>query len=416
MLKWQYNLERMVSILPTYLTKDLISKATFALSEREYSDRSIEYITLTWKNYQKFCNNKGYAEYSPKNTTEFIESLYTHVPPFKQPTINRKIANMKLLELFVENGTWEKGLLHPLPELSSDFIACLKAQDERLVKKYHSESSRSTMHEYISNVLRFFQTLGITTPNEITSEHISQYLLTINGHAKSTIRCELSRLRHFFSDMYALGYFPKDFSNQIPQYNLGQSQSIIKIWNSDEIQKVLEVVDKSSPKGKRDAAFITIAVELGVRSKDISDLKLADIDWEDCSISFVQSKTKKPNILPLSERLGLAIIEYLQIRPQTECEYLFVNLNPPYDKMKSFNKAFLRYVRRSGVKIPANAHHGLHSLRATVATKMLSADISPDIIYPFLGHSDRNTLHSYLRLDIENLRECALSFEDGELI
>ena len=73
-------------------------------------------------------------------------------------------------------------------------------------------------------------------------------------------------------------------------------------------------------------------------------------------------------------------------------------------------------MRRSGIKIPTNAHHGLHSLRATVATKMLSADISPDIIYPFLGHSDRNTLNSYLRLDIENLRECALSFEDGELI
>ncbi len=48
--------------------------------------------------------------------------------------------------------------------------------------------------------------------------------------------------------------------------------------------------------------FITIAAELGVRSKDICNLKLSDIDWELCSISFVQSKTGKPNTLPLSEK------------------------------------------------------------------------------------------------------------------
>ena len=163
-------------------------------------------------------------------------------------------------------------------------------------------------------------------------------------------------------------------------------------------------------------AFITIAAELGVRSKDICNLKLSDIDWELCSISFVQSKTGKPNTLPLSEKVGSAIIDYLHIRPQTKCEYLFVSLNPPYGKMKSIHSAFHRYVARSGVKVPIHAHHGLHSLRATVATKLLSADVSPDIIFSFLGHSDRESLGHYIRLDIENLRECALSFEDGDLL
>ena len=84
--------------------------------------------------------------------------------------------------------------------------------------------------------------------------------------------------------------------------------------------------------------------------------------------------------------------------------------------MNSFNAAFEKYVYRSGVKIPVNAHHGLHSLRATVATKLLAANVNPDTIFSFVGHSDRESLNSYLRLDIENLREYALSFEDGELI
>lgn len=36
--------------------------------------------------------------------------------------------------------------------------------------------------------------------------------------------------------------------------------------------------------------------------------------------------------------------------------------------------------------------------------------------FSFLGHSDRESLGHYIRLDIENLRECALSFEDGDLL
>ncbi|CAN4046775.1 Bacterial mobilisation domain-containing protein, partial [Dysosmobacter welbionis] len=58
-------------------------------------------------------------------------------------------------------------------------------------------------------------------------------------------------------------------------------------------------------------------------------------------------KTGKPNTLPLSEKVGSAIIDYLHIRPQTKCEYLFVSLNPPYGKMKSIHSAFHRYVARS---------------------------------------------------------------------
>lgn len=41
-------------------------------------------------------------------------------------------------------------------------------------------------------------------------------------------------------------------------------------------------------------------------------------------------------------------------------------------------------------KVPIHAHHGLHSLRATVATKLLSADVSPDIIFHFLAIRTEN--------------------------
>lgn len=398
------------------LIEDLIAEGTVILKEQGYSMRSSEYTLLTWSQFQEFCTKKGYKIYVSSHRDEFIKELGNHTPPFKQSTIDRKAGSMKMLDLLATKGSWEKGMLNPLQELLPEFSVFLDAQEKYLAKTGYSECTQKTMRDHVSVVLRYFQKIGVAKLAELNGLHISEYLLTLRGHAKSTVRCELSRIRKFLSYLYLLGYTSENLASHVPEYHLGQAQSMIKIWESDEINTVLETVDRTNPKGKRDYAFIIIAAELGVRSKDICDLKLSDIDWELCSISFVQSKTRRPNTLPLSERVGSAIIDYLHIRPQTDCEYLFVNLKPPYDKMKSIHSTFHRYVARSKVKVSVNAHHGLHSLRATVATKLLSAGVSPDVIYSFLGHSDREALGHYIRLDIENLRECALAFEDGDLI
>lgn len=402
--------------MPKKSIQNFITEAEDILRKQEYSDKNSKAIMYTWRKFQNFCEMKGYKHYASSYRDEFITELSRSVPPLKPATIHRKTSEMKMLELFAQNGTWEKGELNPLPELSTEFSGYLIEQDNLLSKNGYSESSRKTMYKQVHLILRFFQNADVTKFSEMNESLISSYLLTLKGHAKSTMRGELSRLRVFLSYLYLLEYTTVDFSIHVPQYAQGQSQSMVKIWKSDEINKVLETVDRSSPKGKRDAAIIAIAAELAVRSSDIRNLKLSDIDWELCSISFTQSKTRKPNVLPLSEKVGAMIIDYLRVRPQTDSEYLFVSMNPPYDKMKTFASSFQRYVHRSGVSIPCNAHHGLHSLRATVATKLLSADVSPDIISSFLGHSDRETLNRYIRLDINNLRECALSFEDGELI
>ena len=359
-------------MLPNKLIKDLIDKGAVILKEQGYSIRSSEYTLLTWKQFQEFCTKRGYETYLPSHKDEFIAELGKFTPPLRQSTIDRKAGSMKMLNLLATKGTWEKGMLNPLQELLPEFSSFLDAQDEYLTKTGYSECTRETMRDYISVVMRHFQNAGITKLAELNGSHISAYLLTLRGHAKSTLRCELSRLRKFLSYLYLLGYTSENLAPHVPEYRLGQAQSIIKIWKSDEINAVLDTVNRASPKGKRDYAFITIAAELGVRSKDICDLKLSDIDWDLCSISFVQSKTSKPNTLPLSEKVGLAIIDYLRIRPQTECEYLFVSLNPPYGKMKSIHSAFHRYVARSGVKVPIHAHHGLHSLRATVPASTTS--------------------------------------------
>lgn len=397
--------------------QSVIDDAVVALCSRnDYTEKVKTYVQISWRQYAEFCQHRGYIQYEPTHFEEFLESHRHGDKSWKSSTLERKLGNLKMLDLYFRRGGWERGQMNPPIELPPEFEEFLDKQDTFLIKTNHSDCSRATMRKSVAFIMRYFLTNGIKHLSEIDNAHISAYLLTLNGHAKSTVRGELSHLRMFLIYLQMFGYTEDNLATRVPNYRLGCGHSLVKIWESDEISKILDSVDRSNPKGKRDYAMMFIASELGVRCSDICNLRLTDIDWERCCISFVQSKTRNPNVLPLSEKLGNSIIDYLKVRPKTESEYLFVSLNPPYDRVKAFSSSFQKYVMRSGVKVSREAHYGLHSLRATVATKLLSVNVSPDVIFSFLGHTDRNTLSHYIRLDIENLRACALSFEGGELI
>jgi integrase len=81
------------------------------------------------------------------------------------------------------------------------------------------------------------------------------------------------------------------------------------------LRKLLKVIDRTSPRGKRDYAILLLASRLGLRSGDIRTLKLDDLQWDTATIEIRQSKTGGPLCLPMSEDIGKALIhDYLQGR------------------------------------------------------------------------------------------------------
>ncbi len=65
------------------------------------------------------------------------------------------------------------------------------------------------------------------------------------------------------------------------------------------------------------------------------------------------------------------------------------------------------YMRKAGIA-KGNKKRGLHSMRHTLATKLLKSSTSLHLISDILGHSTMESTNTYLKIDIEKLRECAL--------
>ena len=99
----------------------------------------------------------------------------------------------------------------------------------------------------------------------------------------------------------------------------------------EEVENLLESIPKNTKVEIRDYTIILIAARLGLRISDILNIKLKDIDWQNHKLNITQTKNKNLNILPLTNEIGWAIIDYIKkSRPKCNNEYLFVKFKYPF--------------------------------------------------------------------------------------
>lgn len=276
----------------------------------------------------------------------------------------------------------------------------------------------STIHTHERVITRFQQFLrddDVQSVQDISTANITSFILEITGH-RGKASYELGSLRIFFRYLYRNGLHENDLALFVPASNKLKSREYLpSVWNADDIQSILQCIDTENPVGKRDYAIILLAIRLGLRGSDIKNLKFRDIDWDKETITVVQVKTKEPVALPLVDDVGMALIDYLKnSRPVSGQPYIFLALRAPYNPLSHNNhlhQVLNKYINRSGVTVTADKSHGMHSMRHTLASRLLKQGTPLPVISGILGHRDSNTTAEYLRVDGEQLRSCTLDLE-----
>lgn len=184
-------------------------------------------------------------------------------------------------------------------------------------------------------------------------------------------------------------------------------------YTIEEINKILEQVDRKTKKGKRDFAIMLLAIVYGLRNSDIVHLKYSNILWNQDKIELLQYKTKKLLELPLTNNVKYAILDYLKnARPNIESPYIFLPTKPPYnfvnnEKYSTLYRSIETYIKKANIDINGRKR-GLHTLRHSLASNMLKNNIEISTISSVLGHSSVDVTNNYLSIDIEQLRKLSL--------
>jgi integrase len=187
-------------------------------------------------------------------------------------------------------------------------------------------------------------------------------------------------------------------------------EKLPSIYNADEIKRIEASVEQTGPVGKRDYAILLLASRLGLRASDIRKLKFSNIDWDHNKIVFTQYKTGKPVELPLLAEIGESIVNYLQYaRPVSDLQEVFLSARPPYRPMGHYSVTGVisRIMRESGVDI-SQRKFGPHSMRHSLASRLLANGVSLPVISESLGHDNTLSTMEYLRVDVLSLAECTL--------
>ena len=277
----------------------------------------------------------------------------------------------------------------------------------------------TSMNERLKRIRRFYlylEFIGLRSIKYVTPEIISNYLRTEAGYSKVTIQHMHKTLRQYFRFLYTHGYLSIDFSGYVPRIQAVKNANVPMLWSNDDVERLLASVDLASPCGKRNYAIFLLVAELGIRACDINALKGSDIDWNKKEIHFVQMKTGVPNVVPLTDRTGWAIINYIRYsRPNVDSPYIFLTCNAPYQKLGKTTAigALKTQMQIAGIK----PHHpraraGIHSLRHSLARKLLDKNVPLEDIADIMGHTEIASSSPYLKIDVEGLRECALSLQE----
>lgn len=182
-------------------------------------------------------------------------------------------------------------------------------------------------------------------------------------------------------------------------------------FSKEDVHRVLEAVDRSSPKGKRDYAMLLVASELGLRSGDIRNWTFSNLHWEKNTIELTMSKTGKPITLPLLEKIGMAIIDYVKYgRPQTDSNCVFLRHISPIQPLTgpTLSTIVKQYIAMAGIDVKPWQSQGPHAMRHSLASALLENNIPLPVISEILGHTDSRTTGVYLKIDVNQLRNCAL--------
>lgn len=282
--------------------------------------------------------------------------------------------------------------------------------------------TEATLRHYeitIRDLLLHLDASDIHNPQSITPTHVSGFISSLVGYAPKTVAGRISNLREFFKYMYLAGYTQISLVQALPKTCGYARTKLPTIWTPNEVESILGSVDLGNPNGRRDYAMLLLMARLGLRVGDVKNLRLTDIDWESGLITIIQGKTDRKLTLPLPDDVGWAIIQYLKNgRPDTPCSNVFVRHSPPFDAFSEYTKFYgkiARLITKTDIPPEKQKRAGAHSLRHSLATNLLRSQVEPSTISSILGHTDPKTAKHYFRVDIMDLRHCALDVEVTEI-
>lgn len=399
---------------------ELIAQVKVAMEHLGYSKKTILVHEHLFDELTEFANSSSESTFTEALGTRFLQETHEYPSGKSLRELPRAVryaagAIRKLGEYQAYGCFYRKPIRTSMQAWSLDDFALIDSFVKSMTTADTVEKTKSTNLFRIRKFYDFLTCKGIESICDVTARNISEYALSMQGDSRRYAQDKLSTLRQYLHYLYKKDYIAVDLSFAVPKIVAPRNKSIPAIWSEEELHTLYASIDRGSPAGKRDYAILVLTGGLGLRASDIGSLKLENLNWARKEIEVSQHKTGVINVCPMTDEVGWALIDYIRYsRPKSDLPYVFLTCCAPYTHFGSTTAICIlkRQMQRCGLHDDSGVTRGMHSLRHTLARSLLEKNVPLELIADIMGHTEVKSSSPYLKVDINGLRECALSLKE----
>jgi len=262
-----------------------------------------------------------------------------------------------------------------------------------LRSKGRSEATVIAYAKDIEQLLNFFSKEGCATIQDTSIEDLEKYkqYLQDNNYTPKSISRKINSTRTFYRYLMDNAIISDNPSEKLahPKFETKPPRVLTEM----EYRALRDV----SRIDVRLYSIVEVLLQTGIRIGELAALALEDIrKSKDGKIDYLYIKAAGSHPfrkVPLNKSAKKAIDEYLEVRPETEDDTLFVTKNGRPLLVRNIRTAIDKAFERGGIK---NAK--VNDLRNTFIAHHLANGVSLVTVSKLVGHKRLSTTEKYLNL------------------
>lgn len=394
---------------------ELVSGLDAELVRLGYKPSTLKWYRACWRRLERFFGSRGEREFSLDVAMAWVDQACGGFFDKEQAgTLKSTDVYMfrvaQMLNEFAVHGSVLRRYSRSVTRLSAGDADVVSGFRQWLQATGCATSTVRTYGTVAGEFLAFTGTRGGLP--RLDADVLDAFVATLAGYQAKTVEQKLCALRSLLRYASSNGLADPVVLEVVPAAKSTRRARIPSVWDPGEVTKILDAIDRGNPCGKRDYAIILLITRLGLRGIDVKRLRLGDLDWAANRLTVVQAKTGHRVQLPLLKDVGWAVIDYIRSgRPVSDCPQVFLRHTAPivpFSDQDHLHQILVKHARVAHVPLGQERRHGMHSLRHTLATRMMEDGTPIEQIADVLGHQSTASTGVYLKSSLKLLAECAL--------
>jgi integrase/recombinase XerC len=261
----------------------------------------------------------------------------------------------------------------------------------------------------IKGLFTFLKERDISSLDKVDRTVLRDYLgyLVEQGIVKASIARKLSAIRSFYRYLVREGILSASPIEKASSPKL--DKRLPSFLTLDEVERLLNAPDLSTPQGQRDRALLELLYASGLRVSELVNLDLGEINLGTSEIR-VWGKGSKERMVLMGKPATEALRNYLsQGRPkllgERKTNALLLNRYGQRLPERRVQRILGNYAAKAGIEKRVHPH----ILRHTFATHLLDGGADLRVVQELLGHARLSSTQIYTHVTKSQARKVYLS-------